>query len=1056
MRYFLSLSLLVLAFIANARQITPDEAQAAAQDFFNNSSVEQSRAPRAVRARALNTNQNEENAPYYVFNASDDKGFVIISGDDRAKKILGYSDKGNFDVTNMPPQLSSMLDQFAESLTKLSGSTADQSWTAPTRAASPNDGVLLETANWGQGYPYNKHCPEIDGVKSPTGCLATAMAIIMKYHNWPEKGRGISRWMGPSDMIEYNFDDSSFDFPHMLNNYSNGNYNNLEANAVAELMYAASACVRMRFGANESSAHPCLAGHYFNENLYYSPDCQYIYSGNFAAEKWFSMIKEQLDNNLPILYSDHIEGHTFVCDGYTNDGYIHANWGWDGEMNGYFLPPINMLGTYNHQSMVINIKPTDDTQLYSRCWNDKGYLNSIYISGGTGISVPDIRPGEKFNIAAGRITYPCDFGGKLSMAIINSKNEILQIIKDKNDNNIEFEIESESIPDFRNYGYIEIKDGHFDIPIDESYRLSIVSKENSDSEWRIVLGTIEAPSSISVTGNAPCVSTINWNFHGDTSMIECSNETFKDYNIVVKNSYFPVLVKARGGVAYVCVDGIYRSNCSDCSLCDMGFIASNGEHIIDIFYNTYDNLIERSYSIDKNTNLNLLVPDNEKPLINKLTLKGELTYQSYCDIFTLFPSLQHLDISKATIEDNILLPLPDNFYQPEDGIERTFQGLVSFKLPETLREIARYAVMHRALDYIEIPSSVIKIESHAIVSNGFGHLDFISVRNPEPVAAIPDDINNEPISFIEPFPEWRQFVTLIVPVGSKTKYYNHPDWQGFREILESDIASDARYINHNGLTYLLIHDFAVISCTDGSPYCVISNNVERNGKIFPVNYTTRAFEIPTEPWTVLFFESTNPIISDSGINGFFVTPCLDLYNQAGLAGGYVPGGFIVESRPDAPSSMFIEMWCYKIDHINKLLQISNAYHDNISIDEIRINGESIQFEPSGIYDISNFESLDVQITFTYWDHETYWLDKEERAWSHTMTTHYTAEFNNSLPNSDLSGIYDVVSDKELIFDVYSTMGILVRKGCNKQDLQHLRKGIYILKGVSSASKIMIK
>ncbi len=120
MRYFLSLSLLVLAFIANARQITSDEAQTVAQDFFNNSAFEQSRAPRAVRVRALNTAQSEENAPYYIFNASDNKGFVIISGDDRAKKILGYSDRGNFDISKMPPQLSALLSKYSEDLSALS------------------------------------------------------------------------------------------------------------------------------------------------------------------------------------------------------------------------------------------------------------------------------------------------------------------------------------------------------------------------------------------------------------------------------------------------------------------------------------------------------------------------------------------------------------------------------------------------------------------------------------------------------------------------------------------------------------------------------------------------------------------------------------------------------------------------------------------------------------------------------------------------------------------------------------------------------------------------
>lgn len=250
MRRFSLLLLICLTAAAHARQITPDEAASIASEFLNLSPSIQKAGKRVNvrRAQAKDAPQSiEENQPYYVFNATDDKGFVIISGDDRAKKILGYSDKGNFDMDNMPPQLAAMLEQYAEQIPKLSGDTPDPSWSAPARRVSASDeGVLLETANWGQGYPYNAQCPIIDGVQCPTGCVATAMAIVMKYHNWPEQGRGKYDPFQdyyiylPQDhpslyvvgntkfdpVIEFNFEGYDFgwdDIPTDVNGIANGN-----------------------------------------------------------------------------------------------------------------------------------------------------------------------------------------------------------------------------------------------------------------------------------------------------------------------------------------------------------------------------------------------------------------------------------------------------------------------------------------------------------------------------------------------------------------------------------------------------------------------------------------------------------------------------------------------------------------------------------------------------------------------------------------------------------------------------------------------------------------
>lgn len=123
MRRVISFLLIFAAFVANARQVTPEEAQDIASEFFNPGSrlnVESNvkRTPRrAVRASRA-TESNTVNQPYYIFNTEDNAGFVIISGDTRAKKILGYSDKGSFDASNMPPQLTWLLGEYKKQIGK--------------------------------------------------------------------------------------------------------------------------------------------------------------------------------------------------------------------------------------------------------------------------------------------------------------------------------------------------------------------------------------------------------------------------------------------------------------------------------------------------------------------------------------------------------------------------------------------------------------------------------------------------------------------------------------------------------------------------------------------------------------------------------------------------------------------------------------------------------------------------------------------------------------------------------------------------------------------------
>lgn len=339
MHKLLSLIFICFAIFANARQITSHEAAAIASEFLQTSSMGLKAGkpvtPRQVKAQ-YSSRTLEDDQPYYVFSTADNRGFVIVSGDDRGKKILGYSDTANFDIENMPPQLKVMLNQYTEQISNLSGDAPDSSWLAPSHLSSDEKGILLETANWGQGYPYNTQCPIIDGVQAPTGCVATAMAIVMKYHNWPE---GYDWDSMPMQSLEE------------------------VSTPLAKLMHDTGEAVFMNYGINESGAHMNWVGHKLQQMFKYSPECQFITRQNIDDEEWISILKGTIASGNPVIYNGtgNFENHAFVIDGFNEDDFYHVNWGWNGNFNGYFalnnLNPSDISNFSETQGMVINIIP---------------------------------------------------------------------------------------------------------------------------------------------------------------------------------------------------------------------------------------------------------------------------------------------------------------------------------------------------------------------------------------------------------------------------------------------------------------------------------------------------------------------------------------------------------------------------------------------------------------------------------------------------------------------------------------------------------------------------
>lgn len=429
MRRLFTILLASLSIGALARQITPEEASAAASDFMNASELSgvMSSNKTLRQMKALGMNPNDGWSPYYIFNRGEKDGFVIISGDDRAPKILGYSDKGSIDAENIPPQLKDLMESWTKQINSMTGETAHASWnsTASTRSG---EGVLMETANWGQGYPYNAMCPIIDGIQAPAGCVATAMAIAMKYHNWPESTRG-------GVESDYYFPDENFDFDNynidwdVLNNNDDPSF----CEQVSKLTYSAGIAVQMIYGEMESAAEVWPVSHQLQYFYAYDKNCQYLPREKFSDTEWNEILRSQLEEIGPVIYNGFgTVGHCFVLDGYNADGLYHVNWGWDGSSNGYFSLDFSFKGGTNfaeNQGMIINLRPDKQKNVYSRAWitNSEEYIGGAYGCNGWNFMTPNVRPNELNRFLVPAITLS-GLQGYISIGIVNEEDTIKEVI----------------------------------------------------------------------------------------------------------------------------------------------------------------------------------------------------------------------------------------------------------------------------------------------------------------------------------------------------------------------------------------------------------------------------------------------------------------------------------------------------------------------------------------------------------------------------------------------------------------------------------------------------
>lgn len=330
--FILTMAAITAAMAAEARTLTPDEALARVY------------APGAARKAPasltlVSTVDAADSTPaLYIYSKGAGAGYMLLAADDVAAPVLAYSDSGSFDPEAMPPQMRWWLEEYARQIEAARAADVPQ-WTPAPRIAREPVAPLLDTT-WDQGTPYNNLCPTVNGVATYSGCVATAMAQIMKYYSYPAVGTGsvTYRWESQRRTLSMKFDETPFEWDLMLTSYA-GSYTSAQANAVATLMKACGYSVQMDYGTGASGAACTNVSRALISNFRYSKGMVNAFRDTYTTSAWESAIYDNLRNVGPVLYagSNDGAGHCFVCDGYSTDGYFHFNWGWSGISDGYYL-----------------------------------------------------------------------------------------------------------------------------------------------------------------------------------------------------------------------------------------------------------------------------------------------------------------------------------------------------------------------------------------------------------------------------------------------------------------------------------------------------------------------------------------------------------------------------------------------------------------------------------------------------------------------------------------------------------------------------------------------
>lgn len=782
MRNLFTASVFALLFIglpANAQKRSLAEAAKVATGFFHAEEVDAMQMKEEEGSRRLQKKVMDYTSDaYYMFRNKEDNRLVVISGDQRMQSILGYTDNAIED--NMMP------DGLAELLTTYKRQYAALSPDCQTECKSNlNKGErLLKTPDWGQWAPFNLRTP----LSYPTGCAATAMSIVMRYHQWPVMGQGSKTHIWKDSVMTADFEHTRYDWDNMPMSYDS--YTTAQAEAVSLLMRHAGIAVEMYYAAESSGARQSLVPGALTQYFRYAATTRLVSAANYDAATWEKMMRSEIDADRPVIYTGESTmgrgSHGFVLDGY-RDNLFHFNFGWNGSGNGYFaISAFSSTSTAfefaNQQQAVIGIKPLREDNCAPLTLECEGKYEGFYSD------LTTLTANTSVSIHLSSLTTLRQWNGKLRWELCDAEGNVKEAFDSKT---------------------VSINGGNSQ-PIDFSFApsttatkcsyLRLMACENGKEEWTFVLNAKGQEVRMDAyERKVPVVEIISDMENATLNDQNQGNVCFEGkpllgsaytYNIAWKSSTVKSIVQQR-----FCGEAYWRK--SDKSV----MLTADTLYIKAKAYERSQLVQECQVNVEKPGQLEatLLKATPDVDAVESLIITGSLDDNDLTYLSTL-QTLKKLNLENATIQQGLFgAPFKD------------FSRLETCELPRSLKQIGSETFKGCALlKTISLPVSL-QATGKDILS-GCQKMTDIYVRPSSPDCVATDAFRGLPNP---------QEVCIHVQQGLSDVFRSNAKWSMFSRITD-DLPALPKRFACDGIEYRAIYqgdgNFAEVTIPSGEMY----------------------------------------------------------------------------------------------------------------------------------------------------------------------------------------------------------------------------------------------
>lgn len=782
MRNLFTASVFALLFIglpANAQKRSLAEAAKVATGFFHAEVVDAMQMKEEEGSRRLQKKVMDNTSDaYYMFRNKEDNRLVVISGDQRMQSILGYTDNAIED--NMMP------DGLAELLTTYKRQYAALSPDCQTECKSNlNKGErLLKTPDWGQWAPFNLRTP----LSYPTGCAATAMSIVMRYHQWPVMGQGSKTHIWKDSVMTADFEHTRYDWDNMPMSYDS--YTTAQAEAVSLLMRHAGIAVEMYYAAESSGARQSLVPGALTQYFRYAATTRLVSAADYDAATWEKKMRSEIDADRPVIYTGESTmgrgSHGFVLDGY-HDNLFHFNFGWNGSGNGYFaISAFSSTSTAfefaNQQQAVIGIKPLREDNCAPLTLECEGKYEGFYSD------LTTLTANTSVSIHLSSLTALRQCNGKLRWELCDAEGNVKEAFDSKT---------------------VSINGGNSQ-PIDFSFApsttatkgsyLRLMACENGKEEWTFVLNAKGQEVRMDAyERRVPVVEIISDMKNATLNDHNQGNVCFEGkpllgstytYNIAWKSSTVKNIVQQR-----FCGEAYWQK--SDKSV----MLTADTLYIKAKAYERSQLVQECQVNVEKPGQLEatLLKATPDADAVESLTITGSLDDNDLAYLSTL-QTLKKLNLENTTIQQGLFgAPFKD------------FSRLETCELPRSLKQIGSETFKGCALlKTISLPVSL-QATGNDILS-GCQKMTDIYVRPSSPDCVATDAFRGLPN---------HQAVCIHVQQGLSDVFRSNAKWSMFSRITD-DLPALPKRFACDGIEYRAIYqgdgNFAEVTIPSGEMY----------------------------------------------------------------------------------------------------------------------------------------------------------------------------------------------------------------------------------------------